>query len=464
MRASRSGLRTGPEPSRAARPSKRRSSLAPALPNQQREVERGPPPRSRAPVGIDERKVSFYPELVSDANRAWLARRFGEALSLVEDALTANPLNAELTYGYASLLAASGERVTALDALLQAFRFGFADADKVLADASWESLRQDREFERIIQRLDERARSDEAERLEEIRRGYLFLLTRLSDRLPVEIHISRCPSCVEYRIDQGHPDYDFSWETLEGFQSEVIAPLAMEQLRCEACGGYSVEIIGTVHGFVIEAQRSLHIIYWLDGGQVRTRFIYQQEHDGLLGELRTYFAPGRLRFDALKSSNDSLGMRLNNQIPEVVESAIRDLGIPNNHSAVDILSDLLNRLSSETDNLGLARNPWLIREILTSFTAIANPDALHPIFMCAIALLGHTGIDPSLAQTLCDTSISLGGPPILGDLLALLQENVQAATPEALYDLTAAILDLAESQGNRQTAEEARRLIEETRI
>src|SRR5690606_1398423 len=120
---------------------------------------------------------------------------------------------------------------------------------------------------------------------------------------PAEVRITRCPSCLEYRLDPAQAAYDFMWPCAEGFHLDAIAPLSIEQLPCENCGGYNVEIIGTAHAFPLDDGHALHLVYWLDAGQMRARFLFQSDPEGFIGELRSFYTIDDARNSPLGAEN-----------------------------------------------------------------------------------------------------------------------------------------------------------------
>lgn len=403
--------------------------------------------------------IEFQRELAGEANKLWQAGRFEQALDFVERCEVANPLSAELAYGHGALLASLGEAGMALDSLLRASRFGFADPRRLQSDPSWRSVRGDPDYQRLLQRISERAKTDESHCLEQLRHGINYLVGQMRDQRPAEIRITRCPACNDVCLDPAPLDYEFLWSRLEGFHLEVIAPMTMEQLPCDACGGYSVEIIGTTHVFRIGRRDELYVAWWLDGGQARTRFVYRSDGGPTLHEVRTWFdASGRGAGD-LSAENDSLSVRLSSRLPEVVESAVRDLGVPGNVAALGALGSLLETLGSDLDAGGRCQDPWLMRECLESIVEIGAPEGLDPIFTALNRVFMHSYLDEAVARAMVEAAAELGGAEVLGDVLGLVQAEARSAPPELVGAFAAALVDVGDALRAGAIAREARGLL-----
>lgn len=424
---------------------------------------RRPGSRVRTPKGIDLNLIDFDVELVDEANKLFLSGRFEDALRLVQEAQTVNPLNASLTYGQAAILAALGERTAALDSLLQAIRFGYASREQILADQSWQSFRQDPDFVKLMRRIDQRGRSREGHDLEQIRLGFMYLLAHMTQQLPAEVRVIFCPNCDAHHLDPAQIDYDFMWNTTEGFHLEAIAPLAMEDLSCDTCASYDVEVMGTIHSFPM-GDGAFHLIFWLSGGQLRSRYLFQSDNQGYITELRSFYDVENADYGMLEAANESLLLRLESPHPEVVECAIRDMGYPGNVAVLDILYDQLSRAADSVDAQYRCNNPWLVREILESLITIGEPEALDAVFQTVAQLLSHDSIDEALAFAVVDTIVALGEPQELGSLFDYVHENVNNVAPDVIGIFLVAIMDNAENQGDHALADEAQAICQELGI
>lgn len=400
----------------------------------------------RRPEGIEIGGVDFDVEVVEEANKLWRSGRREAALELVSDALLVNPMNPTVNYGHASLCASLGARDAALDSLLQAIRFGFADRDRVLRDPCWAELRGEADFKRLIRRIDMRARTGDAEHLANLKEGYIYLLTEHPDLLPMEVRVLFCEGCQKYSVDPAQPDYEFVWQCLEGFHLEAIAPLALEQVSCQYCQGYSVQIIGTIHAFDLGDGFSVHLIYWLDNGQARMRFIYEMDPEGTLSEQRTFATSTHLNFAELDAENESMMVRLTSPKPEIVECAVRDLGLLGNVAALDVLCSEFERLTELVDPEGWSRDPWILREFLETFVIIQSDSALDSIFAgIANILARHDYIDEALARALAESMLELGGAAVLNELVGYLYDNSVNASADVIGLLALACLEAGES-------------------
>lgn len=424
---------------------------------------RRPGSRMRVPKGIDLNLIDFDVELVDEANKLFFANRFEEALGLVEEAQTVNPMNASLSYGRAAILAALGERTAALDCLLQAIRFGYGSREQILADQSWQSFRQDPDYMRLMRRIDQRSRIREGQALEQIRLGFMYLLAHMTQQLPAEVRVVFCPNCDAHHLDPAQIDYDFMWHTTEGFYLEAIAPLAMEDLSCETCASYEVEISGTIHSFPM-GEGAFHLIYWLADGQIRSRYLFQSDHQGYISELRSFYDVEGADYNMLEAANESLLLRLESPSVDVVECAIRDMGFPGNLAVLDVLYDQLSRAADSVDAQFRCTNPWLVREILESLIAIGEPEALDAIFQSVAQFLSHESIDEALAFAVVDTIVALGEPQELGSLFDYVNENIDNASPDVIGILLVAIMDNAENQGDLALADEAQAICQQLGI
>jgi hypothetical protein len=410
--------------------------------------------RPRLQRGFDLTAIDFNVELVEEANRLFLSKKFEEALGLVEEAQNVNPMNAALTYAQAAILAALGERTAALDCLLKAIRYGFARRDQIIGDNCWQPFRSDPDFNRLMRRIDNRARSKEFEALDQVRSSFVYLLSNMTEDLPAEVRVIHCRSCNDYHLDPAQIDYDYRWNTVEGFQLEAIAPLSSQQMTCEKCGALEADIVGTTHAFPI-GEGAIHLVYWLVDGCVRSRFLFESNSEGFISEIRTFFDVEKPDYDALEVVNQSLLLRLQSPYVEVIEGAVRDLAIPGNSAVLDVLYDLLEQAALDVDNHLRCIDPWLVREILETLIVIGEEEALDVVFQMVSHLLTHETIDEALGFAVVDTIVAFGGLAVLGDLYGYVNENVPNVSPDVIGVLALAILDNAESQGDFQLADEA---------
>lgn len=410
------------------------------------------PSRSLAPRGVDLGAIDFDLEIVQQANRAWRLGRLEDALQSIESAITVNPMNAELSFAQASLLSALGERVAALDSLVNAIRFGFANKAKVLQDPFWAKLRNDPDLQTLLRRADQRSRHEEHKQLEQIRLALVYVLAHMGNQLPAEARVTSCPTCGDVRLDPAQADYGFTWTCVEAFQLDAVAPLTMEQLHCPNCHSYSVEIIGTVHGFAMDKSEALHIVHWLDAGQVRCRFIFRSDANGYLSEERTFFTIYNASRVNLSQELDSMSAKLLSPVREVVECAIRDLGIPGNEMVIPTLHESLQQSCQILDPRGRLQDPWIVRECLETFVAIRSSEALDSIFACVSQLLSHEQLDGAVAMATAQALNALGGVEVTTELANYVRENVRNAAPAVIRTFALAILDEAEHHSDQPLA------------